>query len=64
MAMTLRLDDEAQAALDRIVNAEKVSAADAVRRAVIEYDSKRRSMRDALIQRIVEEDRALLDRLG
>ncbi|HCX84752.1 MAG TPA: CopG family transcriptional regulator [Micrococcales bacterium] len=64
MAMTLRLDDDQQEALDRIATAEGITSAEAVRRAILEYDAKRRSVRDALIARIVEEDRPLLDRLG
>ncbi|WP_313555510.1 ribbon-helix-helix protein, CopG family [Miniimonas arenae] len=62
--MTLRLDDDQQEALDRIATAEGITSAEAVRRAILEYDAKRRSVRDALIARIVEEDRPLLDRLG
>ncbi|WP_199224418.1 CopG family transcriptional regulator [Serinibacter arcticus] len=62
--MTLRLDDEAQAALERIATAEGVSSNEAVRRAVLEYDTNRTSVRDAFIARIVAEDGPLLDRLG
>lgn len=62
--MTLRLDDETQAALDRIAAAEGISSTEAVRRALVEYDTKRSSVRDAFIARIVAEDRPLLDRLG
>lgn len=64
MAMTLRLDDDAQAALDRITQAEGISANAAVGRALLDYDAKRRELRDRLIAQIVEEDRALLDRLA
>lgn len=64
MAMTLRLDAEAQAALDRISQAEGVSSTEAVQRAILEYDSKRAAVRDAYIARIVSEDKPLLDRLG
>ncbi|WP_435735773.1 hypothetical protein V5D56_13200 [Cellulosimicrobium sp. PMB13] len=64
MAMTLRLDDEAQAALERIARRDGVSANVAVGRAVVEYDAKRRELRDRLIAQIVEKDRELLDRLA
>ena len=47
--MTLRLDDDAQAALERIARREGVSANTAVARAVVEYDAKRREMRDRLL---------------
>ncbi|CPU66996.1 CopG family transcriptional regulator [Cellulosimicrobium cellulans] len=64
MAMTLRLDDDAQAALERIARREGVSANTAVARAVVEYDAKRREMRDRLLADIVAEDQELLDRLA
>ena len=62
--MTLRLDDGAQAALERIARREGVSANTAVARAVVEYDAKRREMRDRLLADIVAEDQELLDRLA
>ncbi|KFD44153.1 hypothetical protein SAMN05518682_2224 [Cellulosimicrobium aquatile] len=62
--MTLRLDDDAQAALERIARREGVSANTAVARAVVEYDAKRREMRDRLLADIVAEDQELLDRLA
>lgn len=62
--MTLRLDDDAQAALERIARREGVSANTAVARAVVEYDAKRRAMRDRLLADIVAEDQELLDRLA
>ncbi|QJW36921.1 CopG family transcriptional regulator [Cellulosimicrobium protaetiae] len=64
MAMTLRLDDDAQAALERIAHREGISANTAVARAVVEYDAKRREMRDRMLADIVAEDRELLDRLA
>ena len=64
MAMTLRLDAEAQAALERITRREGVSANAAVAQAVVEYDAKRRELRDRLIAQIVDEDRELLERLA
>lgn len=62
--MTLRLDDDAQAALERIARREGVSANTAVARAVVEYDAKRREMRDRLLADIVADDQELLDRLA
>ena len=62
--MTLRLDDDAQAALERIARREGVSANTAVARAVVEYDAKRREIRDRLLADIVAEDQELLDRLA
>lgn len=62
--MTLRLEDDAQAALERIARREGVSANTAVARAVVEYDAKRREMRDRLLADIVAEDQELLDRLA
>ena len=62
--MTLRLDDDAQAALERIARREGVSANTAVARAVVEYDAKRREMRDRLLADIVAEAQELLDRLA
>ncbi len=64
MAMTLRLDDDTQAALDRITRTEGVSATAAISEAVLEYDAKRRDLRDRLIAQIVQEDAELLDRLA
>jgi len=62
--MTLRLDDDTQAALDRITRTEGISAAAAIAAAVLEYDAKRRDLRDRLIAQIVQEDAALLERLA
>ncbi|GII98937.1 hypothetical protein CLV28_2724 [Sediminihabitans luteus] len=64
MAMDLRLSPEAQAALERIVETENVSANQAVENAVLEYDRKRVENRDRLIAQIVAEDEALLNRLA
>lgn len=64
MAMTLRLDEATQSALERIVQAEGISANAAVARALAEYDAKRTALRDRLIAEIVEKDKALLDRLA
>ncbi len=61
---TVRLDEATVEALERITKAENISANAAIRRAVVEYDKKRASTRDALLRRIVTEDRPLLDRLA
>lgn len=66
MAMTLRLDDEAQAALDALAASDGVSKQEAVRRALI--DTAARRSQSATVRRLGEEGleryRALLDRLG
>ncbi len=62
--MTLRLDEQTQAALDRIVKSEGISANAAIARAIGEYDVKRTALRDRLIAQIVTEDKTLLDRLA
>jgi hypothetical protein len=64
MPRTLRLNDAAQSALERIATSEQISENEAIQRAVLEYDKKRASIRDALIQQIVTEDKALLERLA
>lgn len=64
MAMTLRLSDDAAAALERITVNEQITATQAISDALIEYDAKRTAVRDALLQQIVTERQDLLDRLG
>ena len=64
MAMTLRLTDEQAAALRATAEREGRSMHETVLRAVDEYVSKREQRRDALIKRILTEDREVLDRLG
>lgn len=64
MAMTLRLNPEAQAALDRITENESITATQAISEALIDYDAKRTSVRDALLEQIVTERKSLLDRLA
>ncbi|TNU76684.1 ribbon-helix-helix protein, CopG family [Miniimonas arenae] len=66
MAMTLRLDDEHEAALALLAAADGVSKQEAVRRAVLEAASRRAhssAVRD-LGERGIERYRDLLDRLG
>ncbi len=64
MAMTLRLTDEQTAALRATADREGRSMQETVVRAIDEYVAKRGEKRDALIKRILEEDREALDRLG
>lgn len=64
MAMTLRLDREAQDALDQITSQEHVSATKAISDALIEYAAKRSHLRDSLIEQIVDERSDLLERLA
>ena len=64
MAMTLRLTDEQTAALRATAEREGRSMHETVIRAVDEYVTKREQKRDALIKRILDEDREALGRLG
>lgn len=64
MAMTLRLTDEQAAALRATAEREGRSIHETVVIAIEEYVSKRTKKRDALIARIMVEDREALDRLG
>ena len=59
----LRLAEEAQQALERVVEAEGITQNAAMNRAIIEYDAKRASVRDALLQQIVTDYKPLLNRL-
>lgn len=62
--MTLRLSDDQAAALRAAAEREGRSMHETVVIAIDEYVSKREKRRDALIAKIVEEDREVLDRLG
>ncbi|MFT4287792.1 CopG family transcriptional regulator [Nocardioides sp.] len=64
MAMTLRLSDEQASALRATAEREGRSMHETVVIAIDEYVSKRERNRDALIARILDEDRDVLDRLG
>jgi hypothetical protein len=64
MAMTLRLTDEQAAALRATAAREGRSIHETVVIAIEEYVSKRTKKRDALIERIMVEDREALARLG
>src|SRR5215218_9868111 len=64
MAMTLRLDDELDAALEETARREHRSKQDVVRVAIQQYTSRRSRLRDEALARIVTEDADLLRRLG
>ncbi len=64
MAMTLRLTEEQTAALRATAEREGRSMQETVVRAIDEYVAKREQKRDALLKRILDEDREALDRLG
>jgi predicted transcriptional regulator len=64
MAMTLRLTEEQTAALRATAEREGRSMQETVVRAIDEYVAKREQKRDALLKRILEEDREALGRLG
>lgn len=64
MARTLRLSLEAEQAVAAIAEAEHISQNEAVNRALLDYVTKRTSVRDALITSIVAEDASILDRLA
>ena len=64
MAMTLRLTPEQDAMLTKLAAEQKISKQEAVV-AAIEREARRRAeTRDALLARIVTEDRELLDLLA
>ena len=64
MAMTLRLTDEETAALRATAEREQRSMQEVARTAIRDYVSQRAVRREELLRRIVDEDGALLDRLG
>jgi predicted transcriptional regulator len=64
MAMTLRLDDELDAALEETARREHRSKQDVVRVAIQQYTSRRSRLRDEALARIVAENADLLRRLG
>ncbi|MDO8143446.1 MULTISPECIES: hypothetical protein [unclassified Isoptericola] len=64
MARTTRLSPEGEQAVKRIATSEGISENAAIDRALIEYDTKRATLRDQLIAKIVKEDSGLLDRLA
>jgi predicted transcriptional regulator len=64
MAMTLRLDDELDAALEETARREHLSKQEVVRVAIQEYTSRRSRLRDEALTRIITENADLLRRLG
>jgi predicted transcriptional regulator len=64
MAMTLRLDDELDAALEETARRENRSKQEVVRVAIQQYTSRRSALREEALARIVSEDAELLRRLG
>jgi predicted transcriptional regulator len=64
MAMTLRLDDELDAALEETARREHRSKQEVVRVAIQEYTTRRSRLRDEALTRIVSENADLLRRLG
>jgi len=64
MAMTLRLDDALDEALEETARREHRSKQEVVRIAIQEYTSRRTRLRTEALQRIVTEDAELLRRLG
>jgi hypothetical protein len=63
MAMTLRLTDEQSAALRATAEREGRSIHETVVLAIEEYVAKRDRARDALLSRILDEDRDVIERL-
>jgi predicted transcriptional regulator len=64
MAMTLRLDDELDAALEETARRENRSKQEVVRVAIQQYTSRRSRLREEALSRIVAENADLLRRLG
>lgn len=64
MAMTLRLSIEQTERLRETAEREGLSMQAAAVKAVEEYTNRRAAARDALLEQILREDRAVLDRLA
>lgn len=64
MAMTLRLTEEQDRALQELADAQHISKHEAVVRAIEDYTSRRAELREGFLKRIVAEDAALLDLLA
>jgi predicted transcriptional regulator len=64
MAMTLRLTDDETTALRDYAAATGRSMQEVARDAIRDYIAARAEMREAILSRIVAEDRDLLDRLA
>jgi len=64
MAMTLRLTDEETEQLRLTTEAENRSMQEVAREAIRDYTGRHTARRAEALARIVQEDSALLDRLG
>ena len=64
MAMNLRLSDEQSDALRKLASQEGVSMQEAALTAIDEYISRRDLRMKSAIERVLSEDKDLLDRLG
>jgi predicted transcriptional regulator len=64
MAMTLRLTEEQDRALQALADAQHISKHEAVVRAIQDYVDRRAQLRDELLKGIVDEDAALLKLLA
>ena len=64
MAMTRRLDDELDAALEETARRENRSKQEVVRVAIQQYTSRRAALREEALSRIINENAELLRRLA
>ena len=64
MAMNLRLSDEHSDALRKLASQEGISMQEAALTAIDEYISRRDLRMKSAIERVLSEDKDLLDRLG
>ncbi|NBU32621.1 MAG: DNA-binding protein [Actinobacteria bacterium] len=64
MAMNLRLSDEQSDALRKLASQEGISMQEAALTAIDEYISRRDLRMKSAIERVLSEDKDLLDRLG
>lgn len=64
MAMTLRLTEDQDRALQSLADSQGISKQEAAVRAIVGAASQRTKTRDAVLGRIVAEDAALLDLLS
>lgn len=64
--MTIRLDDERAAMLEMVARAEETTTTDTIREAIDEAIDRRRQDPEfkARLQRIIERDKEILDRLA
>jgi len=64
MAMNLRLSDNQSQALRELANQEGISMQEAALTAIDEYIARRDQRMKSAIERVLSEDKDLLDRLG